>query len=269
MLPNMVQSRWIGVGILVAMMAVLGGCGEDETEPNGSGGAGGEGASAGTGAVGGVPLLGDDCDPIVPSHCGYPFPSNVYLEEDDTTDTGQRVAFGLTTLPKADIADQHTPPSAVSESDGFSAGATLLTHLPGATVTGLATPWSIERSLVATSPTVLIDAETGEWIPHWSELDRTDFQDDERRAFMIRPAVRLKDATRYLVAIRGVVDADGKPLEPSPAFAALRDDESFDHPSVGLRRALYDDIFQSPRRPWGGAWRPAARLGFHNGQSAQ
>jgi hypothetical protein len=36
-------------------------------------------------------------------------------------------------------------------------------------------------------------------------------------------ALRLKDATRYLVAIRHVVDSSGKALAPSPVFAALRD----------------------------------------------
>ncbi|MEM7436068.1 MAG: hypothetical protein AAF436_13005, partial [Myxococcota bacterium] len=38
------------------------------------------------------PLL--DCDPLVPEFCSFPFPSNVYAVDDDTTPTGRRVSFG-------------------------------------------------------------------------------------------------------------------------------------------------------------------------------
>jgi hypothetical protein len=64
---------------------------------------------------------------------------------------------------------------------------------------------------------------------------------------MIRPAVRLKDATRYIVAIRRVVDAAGEPLEPSEVFLALRDGQNHADPSVNARRDLYIDIFERLR----------------------
>ncbi|HMJ14511.1 MAG TPA: hypothetical protein VK524_24030, partial [Polyangiaceae bacterium] len=60
---------------------------------------------------------------------------------------------------------------------------------------------------------------------------------------MLRPVVRLKNATRYIVAIRRVVDAAGVPIEPSPTFRALRDGSSDPEPSVKSRRRLYRDIF--------------------------
>ena len=59
---------------------------------------------------------------------------------------------------------------------------------------------------------------------------------------MIEPVVRLKDATRYIVAIRDVVDANGKLLPTNPVFAALRDDTPSTDLSVPPRRALYADI---------------------------
>src|SRR5262245_25436266 len=43
------------------------------TTSSSSSGTGGAGGSGGSG--GGGPLLEGDCDPLVPSHCGYPFPS--------------------------------------------------------------------------------------------------------------------------------------------------------------------------------------------------
>jgi hypothetical protein len=191
----------------------------------------------------GPPLLAGDCDPLVPTQCGFPFPSNVYLVPDPYTHTGRRVAFGRTTLPGY-TPQTHIDPIWWKNSDGFSPGQTILTHFPGATVTGLPTQDDLETSIKPDSPTILMDAETGELVPHFAELDYSLYNElDEERTFMIRPVVRLKDATRYIVAIRRVVDKDGKVIPPSPAFQALRDGTESCEPSVGLRRALYDDIF--------------------------
>ncbi|MRG91617.1 hypothetical protein [Polyangium spumosum] len=196
-----------------------------------------------TPASGAPKLLGADCDPLVPTQCGFPFPSNVWLEDDASKPTGKRVAFGTTTLP---VAAGHGPldPKWWAPCDGFSAGQPALTHLPGATTTGLPTEDSIELSLSDTSPTVILDAETGERVAHFSELDRSIVTEaDEERAFLVRPVVRLADARRYIVAIRNVVDAEGNTIAPSPAFQALRDGKASCEPSVEARRALYDDIF--------------------------
>ena len=88
-----------------------------------------------------------------------------------------------------------------------------MTHLPGATVTGLADAGH-DRAL-ARAPTRPRSSST----PRPASACRTSPSSTcrastttaEQRAFMIRPVVRLKDATRYIVAIRHVVDADGKP----------------------------------------------------------
>lgn len=239
------RSSFIGlVGIALGLCL---GCGDDTDTfpadpPEGSGGAGGigSGGAGGTGGVGGGTLLGGDCDPLVPTHCGSPFPSNVYLAADPSTVTGGRVAFGPTTLPM--LNGEHIDPAHWAVNDGFSAGQAPLTHMPGATVTGLPTQDTIELSISLDSPTILLDTSTGELVPHFSELDMSG-ADDADRALMIRPVVRLKDATRYVVAIRDVVDAGGSPIAPSPVFQALRDGAEHDDPSVDRRRALYDEIF--------------------------
>ncbi len=186
------------------------------------------------------PLL--DCDPLVPSYCGFPFPSNVFTIDDASTPTGRRLMLGQQMMP---VTNQGiaTMPDVFSESDGFSAGAALMAHLPGATTTGLAHAKDIARSLESYSPTVLLNAETGELVPHFAELDMSTDRDD-RRAFIIRPAVRLDDNTRYIVAIRNVVDNSGTPLPASSGFAALRDFTDHEDPSIDARRGLYEDIFQ-------------------------
>jgi hypothetical protein len=208
------------------------------------------GSRSSSGRAGGGPgadlLAGDDCDPLVPTVCAFPFPSNVYLEDDPSTVTGKRVRFGEKSLPMHEGSGDHVSPALFRDMDGFSTGQALLAHLPGATITGLPTQDSISISLSKQSPTVLIEADSGEPVPHFAELDATATTDDDR-SFMIRPVVRLKDATRYIVAIRNVIDADGKPLAPSDAFRALRDRESHTHASIDARRSLYDDIFDRLR----------------------
>lgn len=188
-------------------------------------------------------LVAEGCDPLVPTQCGFPFPSNFWLTEDRSTISGNRVVFGPTTLPSA-AGYGHMDPKWWADSDGFSAGQPALAHLPGATITGLPTQNSIAMSLLDTSPTIIINAETGERVAHFSEIDQSIPQEaDEERTFIVRPVVRLQDATRYIVAIRHVVDVNGKEIAPSPSFLALRDGSKACEPSVDKRRALYADIF--------------------------
>ena len=194
---------------------------------------------------GGPALLGgSDCDPLVPTQCGFPFPSNVWLAEDAKTPTGKHVAFGATTLPIVSGTGKNVDPASWADKDGFSPGQTILTHLPGATVDGAPSQDTIELSITDDSPTIVINADTGERVPHFAELDYSVLTEpDEDRAFMIRPVVRLADATRYIVAIRNVKDMNGAVLAPTPAFKALRDGADSCDSAVNARRALYADIF--------------------------
>lgn len=198
----------------------------------------------GTGPLGPVDdmLAGEDCDPMVPQRCGLPFPSDVWTRPDAETITGKRVHFGETTLPFHAHTQQSLDSELFTEFDGFSIGQAPMTYLEGATVTGLPSVDDIDLSLTPDSPTVIIDAETGERVPHFAELDLTG-DIPEERAFMMRPVVRLKDATRYIVAIRNVVDDSGTPIEPTPVFRALRDESESDDPTVAARRFHYDDLF--------------------------
>ena len=180
------------------------------------------------------PLL--DCDPLVPEFCGYPFPSNVYTAEDSATATGRRVSFGERFM----LGNDPTP---WRKSDGFSAGSPILTYLRGATGKELPGPEEIEQSLSDTSPTIVLDAETGERVPHFAEID-VRAPTAEQRSTTIRPVVRLRDDARYIVAIRGLKDEAGALIEPSEGFAALRDETETGDASIEARRGLYDDIFE-------------------------
>ncbi|MBI2395391.1 MAG: hypothetical protein HYV09_37825 [Deltaproteobacteria bacterium] len=184
---------------------------------------------------------GPDCDPLVPWHCGFPFPSSTQLADDPSTPTKKRVAFKAGALPK--WGNKDTAPSAFADNDGFSPSGTLVTYMWRATAAGLPTQDELQTSITTKSKTIVMEADTGALVPHWSEIDMLTPQDEDRD-LMVRPVVRLKDATRYIVAIRDVVDPEGDVIPASPAFAALRDGTKFDHPSIEPRRKLYDDIFQ-------------------------
>ncbi len=186
------------------------------------------------------PLL--SCDSIAPSVCGFPWPNNVFTVDDPTTATGRRLALSDELVPKR---TDGTPidPARWNAFDGFSPGGSILVHLPGAVDTGLATADRIERSIEPDSPTVLLDTVTGERILHIAETDHST-DDLDRRTLLLTPARTLEPGRRYIVAVRNLVDASGEPIDPSPAFAALRDGTALaDDPSVEARRPLYADIF--------------------------
>lgn len=181
-----------------------------------------------------------ECDPLVPAHCGLPFPNNVFSVVDDATPSGRRLAIASAGLPRPTNGSTASP-AAFNERDGFSVSGTLLAHLPGATTTGFADPLHIGDSLLPDSPTVILDATTGEIVAHFAELDV--HAGDSDRALMLQPAASFAYEHRYIVAVRRVVDAQGELVPASPAFAALRDDTPSDEPSVDERRELYGDIF--------------------------
>jgi hypothetical protein len=180
-----------------------------------------------------------ECDPIAPAYCGHPFPSNVFTVADSSTPTGRRVQLSDAMMPSTRSGNVAMA-SRWSSRDGFSPGSGPMVHLPGATDDGLPTAFTIERSVADDSPTILLDAETGERVPHFAELDAT-ATDRSRAVLFVRPARRLADARRYIVALRGVLGEDGEPLPASEAFAALRDRTEM--PEIDERRPLYADIF--------------------------
>jgi hypothetical protein len=184
-----------------------------------------------------APSADPACDPVAPTRCGLPFPNDFWTTPDPMSPTGLRVRFREEMLPRA-------TPRWFADFDGFSPGATLLAHLPNAVATGLVTHQEMARSLTDTSPTVLVDAMTGERVAHFAEIDVT-ARDPGQRALMIRPATGLVPGRRYVVAVRDVRDAMGAAVPPSPAFAALRDDTNAAELNAAMRaryRRIFDDL---------------------------
>ncbi|CAM9832707.1 unnamed protein product, partial [Ectocarpus sp. 13 AM-2016] len=122
----------------------------------------------------------DHCDPLDTTLCALPFPSSFFLEEDvsesssssatsATRGTGYRVSFGPKSLPYT-RGRMNVSPDSVNAYDGFSTLAPILFYLEGMSGSGFAGPGDIGASLHANSTTWLIDADTGEMVPHFAEV---------------------------------------------------------------------------------------------------
>ena len=160
-----------------------------------------------------------NCDVVDPAACLLPFPNDYFTVADAGKATGIRINFDRSAMPR-NVLGTAINPAEWNRNDGFSPGSMLLTHVPGLDLarTGAAAVTDIGRSLAPDAPIVLVNTRTGQRHPYWAELDANDPQ---HRALIIRPARNLDEATRYVVALRGMRDAAGNPIAPNPTFAAL------------------------------------------------
>lgn len=185
----------------------------------------------------------DRCDPIDPRHCLFPFPSDFFTAADADSPTGLRVNLARESMP-ANVAGVKVDPTEWNRNDGFSPGAEIQTFVAGLdpAASGIAPVTDIGRSLVENAPIVLLDAETGERIPLWAELDASVSSDDER-ALLIRPARNLAEGHRHVVALRGLRDVSGAEIPSGDAFRALRDRIRTDVPELEARRDHFERLF--------------------------
>jgi len=186
----------------------------------------------------------DRCDPIAPIGCLLPFPNDHFTVADDSTPTGRRVAFTRESLP-ANADGVHIDPTSWNELDGFSPGSAVLFQIPDLDVeaSGTAPITNIAASLEDGAPAVLLDADTGDRLPYWVEADSFAEGTGEVPTTYVRPAVSLPEGHRIVVAVRGLVDTAGEPVEPTDAFRSLRDRLGTEVPELEVRRAAMEDVF--------------------------
>jgi hypothetical protein len=186
----------------------------------------------------------DRCDPIAPMGCLYPFPNDHFTVADDSTPTGRRVALVQASMP-ANASGVHIDPSTWNELDGFSPGAAILFQIPDLDLeaSGTAPITDIGASLEDASAVVVLDADTGERLPHWVEADSYAEGTDEVPTTFVRPAVSLPEGHRIVVGVRGLVDAGGDAVEPTDAFRALRDRLETEVPELEDRRSSMEVVF--------------------------
>ena len=187
---------------------------------------------------------GDEaCEPLAEGACMLPWPSDRYLKP-AVTNTALTVDYDPdATWINVDGAQVDVSP--FSRLDGFSPSSQILTLFSEPADTEGTAFWdSIERSLEEDHPTVLLDMETGERLPHWIENDARATDPGETVLF-IRPINRLDENHRYGVAIRGLPGVSGALLESSSAFAALRDGVRTERDDIERRRSSFEELFES------------------------
>ncbi len=167
-----------------------------------------------------------DCNPVMDSHCLLPFPSSFYLSEDPATGTGYRIDFAEGSLP-VNVDGAGIDPAPYARKDGFPVMGSLVALFPGASIEGVIGHQDLGAYLDDDVKTVIVNADTGERVPHWVELEARAEQDD-RRVLLLRPAVPFDHATRYVVGLRGLVDGGGAPIDTPTGFADLQAGSSDD-----------------------------------------
>lgn len=192
-----------------------------------------------------TPLPEGDCDPLDERECALPWPSNLYLRADPARRTGQTVRFGPTSLPP-NLSQSHGDPTDLRVLDGFGVGTPMIVYFRDIDVSQMADEEHIDRSLAADAQVLLfeVDGATLRRVPYWVELDHPRWEPDAaERVLFVRPAVLLKEATRYIVAFRNLRSTGGEPFAPSSAFRLLRDGGAAAEPSLAPRRARFEDTF--------------------------
>lgn len=191
-------------------------------------------------------FIPEGCNPLAAAwDCLLPFPSDWFQVEDDALPSGRRVAIPENALmwredgQPVDLLGAHP-------ADGFSHLPQILAVFPaGIDDSNLVFhTGDVLKSLdVGTSPTVILEADTGEPVLHFAELDPL-ADPGASQALMLRPMVRLKNKTRYVVALRDLKDAAGNPLDPPTGFRRVRDGQAAGHEVLGdLAERFEKDVF--------------------------
>ena len=182
------------------------------------------------------------CENYQSRSCLLPFPSDAYTVADASTVTGVRVNFPTGQL--ANVSGSTLDPTEWNRNDGFSPSTPILVQVPDLdlTQTKLVDERHIADSLTPASPTVLVNLDNGQLVPHWAEIDShsKSAADD---VLIIRPAVSLTEAGRFGVAIRNVKNSDGTAIPAPITFKVLRDNNPTDAPAVEARRADAEALF--------------------------
>jgi hypothetical protein len=197
------------------------------------------------------------CDPTDPALCLFPFPNDRWTRPDPTSGTGLRIALPVSAMPRngtdvtnGEVGGEGKPvdPTEWNRNDGWSPGAMVMTVVPGL---DLPRTWGLQDmpftgspnqqgafdhrdqltdiglSLSPDAPIQVVNTRTGERHPVWAELDSNagsaadravGSSNAGRQALIIRPARNFDLATRYVVVLRNLKDAQGRTLTPTAAF---------------------------------------------------
>nr|MCU0672107.1 hypothetical protein [Myxococcota bacterium] len=176
--------------LLATCATLVGACGDDDGTTGTDAGTTDGAADASSDDAGrpGIDVSRPECENLDPTHCLMPYPSSRFLAADDDTATGFRVAIPTEALPLNQF-EEPADPNTWNRFDGFSPATSLIAGFEGKIdPTNLPAYDRIAESLGESSPTILIDAETGERVAHFAEIDEWYNADPDTTTFYVRPA---------------------------------------------------------------------------------
>jgi hypothetical protein len=214
------------------------------------------------------------CDPLDPMRCLLPFPNDFFTLSDSSTDTGRRVNFNIAAMPRngAEITGggegKPIDPTELNRNDGFSPGSMVMTYVPGIDLhqtwgtadrphssVGINEPGYFDHRdhiadigmyLRADAPMVIINTETGERHPFWSELDtHPGATEAGEQVLILRPARNFEEGTRYVVGLRRLRDASGAIIPAQAHFRMYRDALHTNDAAIESRRPKMESIFKT------------------------
>lgn len=189
--------------------------------------------------------LPDGCQPLLGgADCLLPFPSDFFRVADPTLPSGARVALTGAARPRTDkggLADL----GGWRAIDGASRLPMPTVYFP-ADVSGSTLPGYFDdpaASMTAASASVLIDATTGAFVPHFVDRDPLATAPD-RQALVMHPLVGLEEKRRYVVAYQKLAGPGGAPVAAPEGFKRLRDGRARgDAVLEPLQRRFDQDVF--------------------------
>jgi hypothetical protein len=192
-----------------------------------------------------APTPSKKCDFFDPAVCLQPWPNDWFRKHG-------HIALNPKAMP-ADKDGKRIDPAGWNRNDGFSPGQTIVTHVPGLdnpaafAKTNPVQLKDLSRYTARRAPIVVINARTGKRHPIWAELD----PHPKRRAdanVQVRPSRDWDEGTRYIVALRNLKNAKGKPIAARAAFKLYRDGRKTKNKLIESRRAHMNSIFKTLKR---------------------
>lgn len=198
------------------------------------------------------------CDQIDTALCMLPYPNDWLTRHDPSSATGRRLDMNILAMPR-NIAGLPIDPADYNRSDGFSAGSTILTVVPGMThnsdlpTSGLPTDLNLALNDSPNLGVIMLDTTTGKTWPVWAEIDQYTTESgglpsgtvgSVQQDLMIHPAMNLLNGHRYVVALRHLTTDSGAIAQPNSTFESYVAAFSGGASSSDPRAAHMDRIFQ-------------------------
>lgn len=179
--------------------------------------------------------------------CLLPWPSSALLDPSGHIDLPDE------SMP-ANARGVRVAPDPWEGADGFSPMTSMIVRIAGTVDASVLSSWRETDETVgepSASPTLLIDTTaTGHpLVRHFAEVEDA-AAGDTFTTLYLRPAQRLPEHHHFVVAIRRLVDTEGRPVRPSASFAALRDGTPTDAPELEQMRAHFESEVFEPIAPY-------------------